>query len=61
MNTILAITAVFVVLTFVAAVTIAYPALEAHASNAISDARNKGKQGFLKSGGQGGGNCGRCI
>ena len=32
------------------------PAIEQHAdaANSISDARNKGQQGFVKSGGQGG-------
>ena len=32
---------------------------EAHASNAISDSRNKGRQGFTQSGGQSSGGCGR--
>jgi hypothetical protein len=55
--TILAITAIVIVLGFVAALTITYPAL-AHASNAISDSRNKGQRGFEQSGGQGGSSCG---
>jgi hypothetical protein len=57
MNTILAITALVVALALVAAFTVAIPALQAHASNGISDARNKGQQGFAKSGGQGG----KCV
>ena len=32
----------------------------AHASNAISDSRNKGQRGFDKSGGQGGSSCTVC-
>jgi hypothetical protein len=42
MNTILAITGLVVALGLVAAFTIAIPTFEAHASNAISDSRNKG-------------------
>jgi hypothetical protein len=56
----LAITAIAIALAFVAAATIVYPSLEAHASNAISESRNKGQRGFEQSGGQGGisGQCG---
>jgi hypothetical protein len=54
MNTILTISALVVALGLVVAFTIAIPTFEAHTSNAISDARNKGQQGFIKSGGEGG-------
>jgi hypothetical protein len=57
-TTILAIAAIVIVLGFVAAFTITYAALEAHASNFISDSRNKGQRGFKQSGGQGDGGCG---
>ncbi len=57
MDTIVAIMAVVIALGLVAAFTIAIPVLQTHASNSISDARNKGQQGFAKSGGQGG----KCI
>jgi uncharacterized membrane protein YjgN (DUF898 family) len=40
---------------------IAIPAIdEAHARSSIASARNKGQQGFVKSGGQGGRLCGSC-
>ena len=44
MNTTFTIMAVVIVLAFVGAVTVAYPTLEAQASNSISDSRNKGIQ-----------------
>ena len=58
MNTILAITALVVALGLVAAFTITYPTIEAHASNFISDSRNKGQRGFEQSGGGCGHTCG---
>jgi hypothetical protein len=57
MNTILIIIALIVALALVAAFTVSIPTLQAHASNDISDARNKGQQGFTKSGGHGG----KCV
>jgi hypothetical protein len=59
-TTMLAITALVAAFGLVAAFTITYPTLEAHASNIISDSRNKGQRGFEQSGGQGGGKCTGC-
>jgi hypothetical protein len=56
-TTVLAITVLVIALGLVAAFTVAIPVLQAHASNGISDTRNKGQQGFAKSGGQGG----KCV
>ena len=46
---------------FLVAGLVVVPAIDqADAANGISDSRNKGKQGFAKSGGQGGG-CDACV